>query len=208
MKSVGEGARGERRIVIDTSSGRRSPLRRLHGRAGGDDVLPVRVAASRAGHHVVERQPAAGRAAVDAAPAVSGKERPAGDLSLVRLGDADVLDEPDHVWSGERVGGGVQGRLVLLEHLRLPLEHEHMRAPNRADVQRLVARIEDENLTQGLAKGTGATRGFRRVGVTPSSPQGLSDTTGAIARSTACCSSGDSAIGVRPRSSCFTYTRA
>ena len=31
MKSVGDGGRGDRRSVIDTSSGRRSPLRRLQG---------------------------------------------------------------------------------------------------------------------------------------------------------------------------------
>ena len=31
MKRTGAGGRGGRRMVIDTSSGRRSPLRRLHG---------------------------------------------------------------------------------------------------------------------------------------------------------------------------------
>ena len=41
---------------------------------------------------MVEREPAARGAAVDAAPAVAGEERPAGDLPLDRPRDADVVD--------------------------------------------------------------------------------------------------------------------
>ena len=37
-----------------------------------------------------------------------------------------------------------------LEHLRLPLQDEHVRPPHRAHVQRLVARIQDEYLLQLL----------------------------------------------------------
>ena len=36
--------------------------------------------------------------------------------------------------------------LELLDHLGLALEHQDMRTPNRRDVQRLVAGIQDENL--------------------------------------------------------------
>ena len=67
-------------------------LAQVARRAGGDDVLPDRLAAARARDHVVERQPAARGAAVDAAPAVTGEERPARDLPLDDPRDADVAE--------------------------------------------------------------------------------------------------------------------
>ena len=86
--------------------------------AGGDDVLPDRLAALRARHDVVERQPAARRAAVDAAPAVAGEERPAGDLPLDRPRHPDVVDEPDHVRPDEAAGGRAQRLVELLDRPR------------------------------------------------------------------------------------------
>src|ERR671937_1818195 len=62
-------------------------------RARGDEVLPDRLASSAPRNDVVERQPAAGGAAVDALPAVAGKQGAAGDFSLHRARHADVLDE-------------------------------------------------------------------------------------------------------------------
>ena len=103
MKSTGRGRPRRVGSSICTSCGSRLPLRRLHGRARGDHVLPHRLAALRARHHVVERQPAARRAAVDAAPAVTGEERAARDLALDDPRDADVVEEPNHVWPRERV---------------------------------------------------------------------------------------------------------
>src|SRR3954454_21106033 len=65
-------------------------------RAGGDDVLPPRVAALRARDHVVDGEARAG-AAVLALPAVACEDGAAGDLALVRVArDADVGDEADH----------------------------------------------------------------------------------------------------------------
>ena len=94
--------RDRRRREVDEEHRRRRPRRPLQvqarvleravalaqvaRRAGGDDVLPDRLAALRARHHVVERQPAAGGAAVDAAPAVAGEQRAARDLALDRRG--------------------------------------------------------------------------------------------------------------------------
>ena len=123
-------------------------MRWLHGRARGDDVLPDRLAAAAARDDVVERQPAAADAAVDAAPAVAREERAARDLPLHAVRDADVGDQPDHVRPGNDVDADVSGRSSSLEHLRLALEHEHVRPPDGGHVQRLVARVQDENLVQ------------------------------------------------------------
>ena len=51
-----------------------------------DDVLPDGVAALRARDDVVEREPAARRAAVDAAPAIAGEQRAAEILRLITRG--------------------------------------------------------------------------------------------------------------------------
>jgi hypothetical protein len=40
----------------------------------------------------------------------------------------------------------VQRLVELLDHLGLALEHEHVSTPNRRDVERFVARVQDENL--------------------------------------------------------------
>ena len=104
---------------------------------------------------MVERQPARRAAAVDAAPAVSREQRTPGDLSLHSPRHADVRDQTDHMRPGIGVRSRVQRLVELLDHLGLALEHEHMRAPNAGDVQRLVARIQDENLlhlAENLAK--------------------------------------------------------
>ena len=152
MNSTGAGGRGRpaqrhRRLLREPVA-----LAQVAGRAGGDDVLPHRVAAAAARDDVVECQPAAARAAVDAAPLVAGEQRASRDLPLRRARHPHVGDEPDHVRPREGVRRGAERQLVLLEHLRLPLEHEHVRAPHRAHVQRLVARIQDEDLAQSAGK--------------------------------------------------------
>src|SRR6478752_3826224 len=62
-------------------------------RTGGDDVLPDRLAALRARDDVVEGEPPARAAAVDAAPAVAGEEGAARDLPLDRPWHADIVDQ-------------------------------------------------------------------------------------------------------------------
>src|SRR5258708_4931735 len=114
--------------------------------ARGDDVLPDRLAALRARDHVVEREPAARGAAVDAAPAVPGEEGPSGDLALDRPGYPHVVDEPDHVRPDEGGGRGPERLGELLDDLGPAFVKEHVGAPNRAHVQRLVAGVQDENL--------------------------------------------------------------
>src|SRR4051794_13125393 len=147
---------------------------------GGDDFPPDGAAAAPAGDEVVERKPPR-RAAVDAAPAVTREEGAAGDLALDRPRHPDVVHEPDHVRPGEGRRGGAEWSLERLDHLRLALEHEHVRAPNRADVQRLIARVQNEYL-HPLRNVAMATAGAYR----------------AIARSTASRSSGERATGARP----------
>src|SRR6476660_7618280 len=51
--------------------------------AGGDDVLPDRLAAAAAGDHVVDGEPRLARAAVLAGPGVAGEHRPPRDLAPV-----------------------------------------------------------------------------------------------------------------------------
>ena len=162
MKSTGAGGRGRRRRCRPESSSSRSPLRRLHGAQAVTTFSQIDSPPLRARDHVVERQPPGGGAAVDAAPAVTGEERAPRDLPLDRPRDADVLDEPDHVRPGVRVGRGAQGLGQALEDLGLALPDEHVRAPNRADVQRLVTRVQDEDLLQVGTKRTSANRGYSR----------------------------------------------
>ena len=80
-------------------------LAEIARRTRGDDVLPDRVAALRARDHVVERQPTGRRAAVDALPAVAGKERAPRDPPLDGPRHPHVLEEADHVRADERALG-------------------------------------------------------------------------------------------------------
>jgi hypothetical protein len=50
------------------------------------------------------------------------------------------------VWPEKRVAGGAKWSRQVFEHLGFPLEDEHVRTPYGADVQRLVAGVEDEDL--------------------------------------------------------------
>lgn len=78
--------------------------------AGGDDVLPDRLAAAAPWDHVVDGEAGLGRAAVLAGPGVAGEDGAAGDLAAVGLaGDADVVDEADHVGALHRHVLGVEG---------------------------------------------------------------------------------------------------
>src|SRR4029077_16794217 len=99
-------------------------LAAVAGGAGGDDVLPDRLAAARAGDDVVDGEAGFGRAAVLAGPGVAGEDGAAGDLAAVGLArDADVVDQTDHVGPLQRHVLGVQDVAIpLLEQLRLFLQ--------------------------------------------------------------------------------------
>ena len=115
-------------------------------RAGGDDVLPRRRPAAAAGDHVVDGQPGGLAAAVLAGVGVASEHRLAGDLAPVHVArDADVANQPDHARAIELEPLGVQRPLPPLDHLGSRLEHEHGGAPDRADVDRFVARVEDQD---------------------------------------------------------------
>src|SRR5437764_8029336 len=122
------------------------PLPVVARRAGGDDVLPDRVAAAAARNDVVEGEPARAGAAVDAAPAVAREERATRDLALHRPRHAHVGDEPDDVRPRVGRGGGRERLLELLDHLGLALVDEHVRTPNGAHVEWLVAGVQNENV--------------------------------------------------------------
>ena len=146
MKSTGRGRPRRVRSSICTSCGSRLPLRRLQGAHEVTTFSQIESPPRERGIDVVERQPAARRAAVDAAPAVTGEERPARDLALDDPRNADVVHEPDDVWPRKLPRGRAKWSVELFDDLRLPLVDEHVRAPQRAHVERLVTRVQDENL--------------------------------------------------------------
>src|SRR5207342_2959274 len=88
------------------------------------------------------------RAAVDAFPAVPREQRAPGDLPLNRARHAHVVDEPDHVRPDEARFGGTERLVEALDDLRLAFVDEHVRPPHRANVERLVTRVQDENMLQ------------------------------------------------------------
>src|SRR3954447_2351247 len=127
-------------------------LAQVARRAGGDDVFPDRLASLRPRNDVVERQAAAGGAAIHAPPAVPGEERAPRDLALDGARDANVVQQPDHVGPDEAAGRGAQGLVEPLDHLRLALVDEHVGTPHRTHVQRLIAGIQDENVLHPWGK--------------------------------------------------------
>ena len=134
------------------------------GRARRDDVLPHRCAPARAWDDVVEREPVALGPAVDALPAVAGEQDTARDALRDAARHPDVRHEPDDVRSREGRRRRPQRLTVALEHLGLPLPHEHVRATDRAHVQRLVARIQDEDALHRARNVAPASRSPRRSG--------------------------------------------
>ena len=147
MKTVGAGGRGLVRGCIDASRGSRLPFLRLHGSAGGDDVLPGRGAAPAARDDVVHGQARVRlTAAVLARPGIAGEHRLAGDLPAVHVArDPDVADEPDHAGTRHLESLRAERSLAGLEHLRALLEDKHRGPPHRADVDGLVGGVEDED---------------------------------------------------------------
>src|SRR3954447_18450618 len=126
-------------------AGQAVALAAVAGRAGGDDVLPDRLAAATAGDDVVDGEPGLARAAVLAGPGVAGEHRPPGDLAAVCLArDPHVADEADHVGTLDRHPLRVQGALAALQEFGLLLEKQDSGSPQRADVDRLIRCIEYE----------------------------------------------------------------
>ena len=62
-------------------------------------------------------------------------------------GHAYVAHQPNDAGAGEDEALRVQGAESLFDHLRPRLQYEDGRPPHRADVDRLVARVEDEDAT-------------------------------------------------------------
>ena len=89
------------------------------------------------------------------------------------------------------VGGRVEQLREALDDLSLALPDEHVCPSDGADIQRLIARIQDQDLLQ-LVQNVPT----KRVGDLPRYRD--------IARSTASSSSGESATDARPRVSSFT----
>src|SRR5262249_30042837 len=127
-------------------AGEHAPLLAVARSAGGDDVLPHRLAAATSRDHVVDGQPRLRRAAVLTRPRIAREHRLAGDLAPMDVaGDADVGDEADHDRPLESHALGVELALAALDDLGLRLQDQHGRPADRAHVDRLVGRVEDED---------------------------------------------------------------
>ena len=95
-------------------------------------------------------------AAVLAGPAVARQHRLAGDPAAVDVArDAHEADQPDHLGPVEAHRLGAQDVVAALEHLGLLLQDQHQGAADGADVERLVARVEDQHPPPGQAAGGG-----------------------------------------------------
>ena len=171
MKTFGLGMRGLTRGCMPIWCGRRSPLRRLHGAQEATMFSQSDAAALGARDDVVDRQ-ARARAAVLALPAVAGEHRAAGDLALVRVArDPHVGDEADDDRLGHRPVDPVQVVLADLHHLGLGLQEQHRGAAHRADVDRLVRRVEDEHAATRPTAGAVGIRSVPPVVVERHGPQ-------------------------------------
>src|SRR5262249_61692918 len=84
----------------------------------------------------------------DATPAVTREERAGGVLPLDRTRHAHVVEDPDHMRPDEAPGGGAQRLVEPLDDLGLALVDEHVGTPHRANVERLVTSVQDQNMLQ------------------------------------------------------------
>jgi hypothetical protein len=121
-------------------------LAAVAGVAAGHQVLPGGVAAAGARNHVVQRE-FAGRqhhAAVLAGVAVAQQDVFAREGAGL-VGDAAVLQQPDHRRHGDAAALRMQHEAVLLLGARNALEHQHQRAPRAADVDGLIGCVEHQH---------------------------------------------------------------
>ncbi len=108
-------------------------------------------------------RPAGLAPAVLAGPGVAGEHRLAGDLAPVHVArDAHVANQPDHAGPVEREPLRVQRPLAALEDLRTLLQHQHGGAPDVADVDRLVARVQHQDPAADGRDASGGRSGGRR----------------------------------------------
>ncbi len=126
---------------------RAAPFAVVARMAAGHQVLPGGFARARARHYMVQRQ-------------LRRRQRPQTILARVAVAhqnvlaregarlvrDAAVFEQPDHrrqAHAAPRRMHRVRG--FLLRRRRHALQHQHQRAPRRADVDRLIARVQDQH---------------------------------------------------------------
>ena len=154
MKTVGPGGRGLRFGCILISWGRRFPFLRLQGaqeatmfsqtdsppRLRGMTWSTVRLGLLEPQYWQV--QPSRARTAFRVIL-----------LPVDVAGDAHEADQADHLGPVDAHGLGAEHVVAALEHLRLLLEEQDQRPAHGADVERLVARVQDQNPPAGQAAG-------------------------------------------------------
>ena len=156
MKTVGPGGRGVALGMHADLVGETVALLAVAGRAGGNDVLPDRLTAAAPRNDMVHGETRLARAAVLTGPAVARQHGLAGDPAAMDVArDPDEADQPDHLRPVESHRLRAQNAVTALEHLGLLLEQEDQGAPHGADVEGLVARVEDQHPSAGQAAGGG-----------------------------------------------------
>jgi hypothetical protein len=114
------------------------------GQTSRGHILPAVAATPAAGNHMIDREGGAGTAAVLAGVIVAVKDIAPGQRYLP-IGNPHELMQANH-GGLEQIGTDRAGG-IMLQPLGLSLEqHHHGPAPGR-DVQRLVGRIENKNVT-------------------------------------------------------------
>ena len=145
MKTWGLGVPGWRARCMPAWRGRALPLRRLQGAHEATMFSQLDGPSLGSGHDVVDGEVRA-RAAVLAGPVVAGEHRPPGDLAAMGVArDSHVADEANHHRARHGAGRRVQLPFRALDHLRLLLEQEHDGPAHRADVDRLIRRVQYEH---------------------------------------------------------------
>ena len=162
MKTVGPGGRGFRFGCIRISWGRRLPFLRLQGAQEAtmfsQTDSPPRL---RGMTWSTVRRRLVGTAVL-AGPTVAGEYCLASDAPAVDVArDPHEADQADHLGTVEPHGLRAEHVVAVREDLRLLLEEQDERAPDRADVQWLVARVQDQHPPAGQAAGCG----YRYLGV-------------------------------------------
>ena len=133
----------------------RSPaaLAIIAGMAAGDQIFPSRFPRSRPRLHMVQRQ----FAGVESSQAILARIAVAHQNVFARkrprlMRNAAIFEQADHTGHTHGLPCGMDLRVGVLLRRRHAFQHQHQRPARRANIDRLVARIQDKNRSyEGVA---------------------------------------------------------
>ncbi len=124
-------------------------LRVVAAAAGRHDVVPGVLPATTARNDVVDA--GCDATAVHASAAVTGEQGAAGERHGAAEGHADEAFQAYDARGGYGLGGAVHQGAGILQAYRLSIEDEDERAAERYDAERLVRRVEDQDMRHGAS---------------------------------------------------------